>query len=135
MNYLELSNFIGILKVMLGSYKIISIVIISQFVVRLGVGTIDLDNCSIQCCQKEQTSCCGENEKSQCPMGMIDCNESFFPTLFYNSHGTTDYKQDLKTNIQELITFNKRNIELDHVHNHYLTPPKYSLTYIRPLLC
>ena len=120
---------------MLRSYKIISVVLISQFVIRLGVTNIGLNNCIMKCCQKEQTSCCGENEKIQCPMGMIDCNESFFPTLFYNSHGTTDYKQDLKTNIQELITFNKRNIELDHVHNHYLTPPKYSLTYIRPLLC
>ena len=120
---------------MLGSYRIISIVIISQFVIRLGVGTIGLENCTMQCCQKEQISCCGENEKPQCPMGMIDCNESFFPTLFYNSHSIADHKQDLKTNIQELITFNKKNIEVDHVHNYHLTHPKYSLTYIRPLLC
>ena len=99
---------------MLGSYRIISIVIISQFVIRLGVGTIGLENCTMQCCQKEQISCCGENEKPQCPMGMIDCNESFFPTLFYNSHSTADHKQDLKTNIQELITFNKINIPAIH---------------------
>ena len=135
MNYLELNNFISILKVMLRSYKIISVVLISQFVIRLGVTNIGLNNCIMKCCQKEQISCCGENEKPQCPMGMIDCNESFFPTLFYNSHSTADHKQDLKTNIQELITFNKINIELDYVHNYHLTPPKYSLTYINPLLC
>ena len=120
---------------MFRSYKIISIVLISLFVIGLDVGLIGLDNCTMQCCQKEQISCCGENEKPKCPMGMIDCNESFFPTLFYNSHSTADYKQDLKTNIQELITFNKINIEVDHVHNYHLTHPKYSLTYIRPLLC
>ena len=92
---------------MLRSYKIISVVLISQFVIRLGVTNIGLNNCIMKCCQKEQTSCCGENEKNQCPMGMIDCNESFFPTLFYNSHSTADHKQDLKTNIQELISLAK----------------------------
>jgi hypothetical protein len=74
--------------------KHISISLIAFMTISLAMPLFSPEDCTMSCCGEIEMSCCIDQEKPECPMGMTSCDNSLIILLISGPKAQTNQKVD-----------------------------------------